>query len=238
MEKVKAYGAIGFMSLMFFATIDTIYARALGDYVVGAIGLRAWTGEDQMGIHLSLIYFFILFLLGAYWVEKYAREVLKINKKTVFLLFLGLNAVFYIVTGGVAKNVKANAEGLLTIGFKPTEESEMTYDFENGNYTAFEADIILKNYSDEEKTFYLMITDRYDSELIKIYDLDGEKKLFVLEGNETRRFSIDLENALVESGYIDQYDGGSGWSMLDQIIIYNEDGEVLLDNRKFVGLKL
>ncbi|GEK91828.1 hypothetical protein [Alkalibacterium kapii] len=170
MEKVKAYGSIGFMSLMFFATIDTIYARALGDYAVEAIGLRAWSGENQMGIHLSLIYFFSLFLFGAYWVEKYAREGLKINKKTVFLLFLGLNTIFYLSTGAVAKNVKATAEGLSTIGLEPTEENSVFYDFENGQYTDFEADITLKNYSDEEKMFYLIITERDNDEFTKIYD--------------------------------------------------------------------
>lgn len=94
--------------------INTRYSRPLGDYIVEFIGLRSWTG-DQTGLHLSVIYYDILFIVSMQFVRKLGMSQLNLNLKKIFVYLIGLNILFSFVTGTIVKNVEANSKGLLAI---------------------------------------------------------------------------------------------------------------------------
>src|SRR5699024_4352021 len=171
----KAFLSVFFLSLIFFMMIDTTYFNAAGDYVVKFLGLKAWTG-DYTGIHLTFFYFLPLFIAALFLVRKYAIRGLKIKSSKIFLIFIGLNVLFSIFTGFLAKNIKANAQGLFPISFEQEQPHYMEYEFEDNEYTQFSAEFTLTNYSKESKTFHLVIDNEYSDDdnftPISFYDLD------------------------------------------------------------------
>ena len=100
-NKVKAALSIICMSSLFYMMVTTKYARALGDYVLEMLGLNSWTG-DYDGVHLTVIYFGILFICSLFLVSKYAISNLNMRKRTIFLFFILLLTLFYSITSMVA----------------------------------------------------------------------------------------------------------------------------------------
>ncbi|MDY0236362.1 MAG: hypothetical protein RBR71_10050 [Gudongella sp.] len=239
-KKTKAFLSMLFMSLTFYMMIETTYVNAVGDYVIEFIGLKSWTG-NYTGTHLTIYYFMPLFIIGIILVKKYAIHDLKIKWKIVIIVFIGLNTIFALSTEAIAKNIKANSEGLLSIGLEQEDSNHMEYEFKDGKYTKFTADIKLTNYSKEDKQFHLVIDNKYLRNPIRLYNLDGSRAIFKLKGEETKMFSINLDNYLVKDGNINKNDYGNvaGSGDITGVIIFDDrDDEVKIDNNNFFGISL
>jgi len=239
-KKIKAYLSVLLMSLSFYMMIETPYISAMGDYVLEFIGLKSWTGNNT-GTHLTIFYFTPLIIIGVILVKKYAIRDLKIKRKIVIIAFIGLNIIFLLSTGLMAKSIKASSKGLLAIGIDQKYDNYMEYEFNDGRYVKFKADIKLTNYSKEDKQFYLMINNNYGKSHIGIYNLDGSKAIFKLKGKETKVLSINLDdylakdNSLNENGYRNV--GGSGH--ITGIIVFDNKGDkVKIGNNNFFGISL
>ncbi len=243
-KKIKAFLSMLFMSITFYMMLETKYVNALGDYLIEFIGLKSWTG-DYTGVHLTIFYFMPLFIIGTILVKKYIVNDLKINWKIVVIIFIGLNTIFALSTGAIAKQIKGSSPGLLSIGLEDDEINNMEYKFNNSRYIDFEAEIKLVNYSKEDKEFHLMIVNDYnknhDIKLIRLYNLDGSKAVFKLEGKEEKIFSISLDEYIIKGGYINEksYDAGAGSGVIVEVIILDDKGEeVKLDENNFFGVRL
>ena len=238
-NKVKGGLSIFFMSLSFYMMITTKYARPLGDYVLEFIGLPSWTG-DYTGFHLTIIYFWVLFIIGLSLVKKYARDGLNMKKRRVFLVFIGLIVVFNTMTGATVKTIKKNSPGLLSIGYN-SENGRMSYESRDYEFTQFVADFELTNYSDEKKTFHIGLDnssyekDGFDS--INFYLFDGNQATFELEAGQTTAFSLSLDDYHVTGGR--KHENGSGNGTIQQVILTNDKGDrVKLDRKDFIGIDM
>lgn len=238
-NKVKGGLSILLMSVTFYMMITTKYTHALGDYILEFIGLKSWTG-DYSGVHLTVIYFGILFMIGLFLVEKYAIAGLNIRRRSVFFIFVALMTVFSLITGMTARNIKKNSSGLLAIGYN-SSGSSMNYRSEDNKFVEFTAELELTNYSNEKKTFYLSIDSpfyREDGiEEISFYTLDGKPAIFELESNETKSFSLSLDNYNIVGGR--EFQNGSENGIIEEIVLTNHKGnKVRLDSTNFFGIEL
>lgn len=232
-KKAKVYLSVFVMSLMFFMIIDTRYARPIGDYIIEFMGLRSWTG-NQTGLHLSAIYFGVLFIVSILFVRRFAMSELNLNWKRIFVYLIGLNILFTFATGTIVKNIKANSKGLLAIGIE--KKSNLSYEFDGETYIQFDGEITLKNYSDEEQHFYLMIDDREGIGSAELYNSYEHDSFFSLKGNEEKTFFITLDHVKVENIDFPDYDWASGTGGIDRLVLTNENGEVVrLEENDFLG---
>jgi len=238
-DKIKGGLSIFFMAAIFYMMITTKYTNALGDYVLEFIGLKSWTG-DYSGVHLTIIYFGILFIICLFMVSKYAVNRMNIRRRNVFFVFLALMIVFYSITGVTVQHIKSNSQGLLSIGYN-SSESSMDYRSEDNRFIEFIAEFELTNYSDEKKTFYLSITNPYDREEgieeIRFYNNDGKQAKFGLDGNQTKSFSVGLDNYDVIGGR--GFQNGSGSGIVQEILLTDDEGnKVRLDSENFFGVEI
>ncbi len=231
-NKIKGVVTIFLMSLLFYMMITTKYTHALGDYILEFIGVESWTGNNYSGFHLTIIYFGVPFIISLLIVEKYAVDLLNMRRTRIFLIFIFLMTVFYLITGTIAVNIKKNSPGLLSVGYS-NENSHMEYKSENNKITEFNAEFELTNYSNEIRTFYLSIDSSYYRQdgikEISFYTLDGKKAIFQLRGNETKLFSLNLNDYRVEGGRVSQ----NGWEagIIKEIVLTNDKGDkVRLDS--------
>jgi len=238
-NKVKGGLSIFLMSVTFYMMLTTKYTNALGDYLLEFIGLRSWTG-DYSGTHLTVIYFGILFMISLFIVKKYAIYDLNISRRKVFIIFVALMIVFSSITGMVARNIKKNSTGLLTIGYN-SSGSSMNYKSKDYKYVEFTAEFELTNYSNKKKTFYITIDSpfyREDGiEEITFYTYDGERAVFELLSNETKFFSLSLDDYNVVGGRV--YQNGYGSGTIQEIVLSNDSGnKVKLDSKNFFGIEI
>ena len=147
-NKVKGILSILFMSVTCYMMITTKYTHALGDYVLEFIGLKSWT-DDYSGTHLTVLYFGVLFIIGLFLVDKYAKNGLNIKGRTVFIIFVALMFMFTSITGMTARTIKTYSSGLLTIGYN-SNGSSMNYKSDDKEFVEFTAEFKLTNYSKEK----------------------------------------------------------------------------------------
>ncbi len=238
-NKVKGRLSILFMTVTFYMMVTTKYTHALGDYILEFIGLKSWTG-DYSGIHLTVIYFGVLFIIGLFLVEKYAIEGLSIRRRNIFLIFVVLMTVFSSITGMTARHIKENSSGLLAIGYT-SKDSNINYKSKFNKLVEFTSEFELTNYSNEKKTFYLSIDSPFymkdGIEEIRFYTFDGKPAIFELESKETKPFSLSLDHYNIMGGRRFQNGGGSG--IVEEIVLTNDQGDkVRLDRNYFFGIEL
>jgi hypothetical protein len=235
-NKVKGILSILFISVTFYMMITTRYTHALGDYLLEFIGLKSWTGNYN-GIHLTIFYFGILFILGLFLVQKYATSGLNIKGRNLFIIFVVLILTFASITGMTARIIKKYSSGLLTIGYVPNSSS-MNYKSDNKGLVEFTAEFKLTNYSGEKKTFHIIIDNPFYSEdEINFYTFNGELAIFELDGKETKTFSLSLEDYNILSGYGSL--NGSGIGVIREIVLSNDkDNKVRLYDNYFYGIEL
>ncbi len=88
---------------------------SLGDHLLGKIGIRAWSGENE-GLHIGLIYFMTIFIIGLGNLKDYRMKI-KLSKFKSFILFVIIVLILNIGVIEGYKIVKSNSKGLLSIGF-------------------------------------------------------------------------------------------------------------------------
>lgn len=229
-SKIKGRFSILLMSLIFYCMITTKYTHALGDYIVEFVGLNSWTG-DYSGVHLTIIYFAIPFIISLLEVERYVISM-NISRIHVFLVFIVLMTIFYLLTGLIVSNIKKNSPGLLSIAFNP-ENSSINYSTKDKEIVEFTAEFELINYSNEKRTFYISIdrpSYRQDGiEAISFYTINGEKAVFQLEGNETKIFSLNLNDYKVVGGR--KFQNGSESGTVEEIVLTDDEGDKVTLNR-------
>lgn len=230
-SKVKAGFSILLMSLIFYCMITTKYTHALGDHILEFVGLNSWTG-DYSGFHLTIIYFGIPFIISLLAVERYVINGLNISRMRVFLGFVVLMTIFYLLTGMIVSNIKKNSPGLLSIAFN-AENSNINYSTKDNELVEFTAEFELTNYSNEKRTFYISIdrpSYRQDGiEAINFYSYNGDKATFQLEGNETKIFSISINDYKVVGGK--EFLNGSLSGTVEEIVLTNDAGDKVTLNR-------
>lgn len=239
-DKVKGGISIFFMSVTFYMMVTTKYTHALGDYILEFIGLKSWTG-DYSGMHLTVIYFGILFVISLFLVEKYAICRLNIRGKSVFFIFVVLMIAFSSITGITAKYIKSNSEGLLSIGYNSFSDNSMNYRYEGNKLVEFTAKFELTNYSDKKKSFNLSINNTFDREIkneeISFYTFDGKPAILQLEGNETKSFAIDLNSYDINGGK--ELHNGSSRGSIQEIILTDDKGNMVkLNSKDFFGVEI
>lgn len=237
--KIKTALSIFAAALTAFMAMETPYTGALGDYVLEFIGLPSWTG-DRTGLHLTVIYFGILFFISLFFVGRYALEGLKLRKRTVFILFVVLMTLFSNGTGAAAKSIKGNTPGLLAIGYN-ADSSRLDYTCQNNTYSAFTAEFQLTNYSKETKRFSISIDTPYNREEgvspIRIEAVGGGALVYQLGPGESRLFSLNLDSCRPVDGPAVRDGGGSG--NIQELILADEQGDaVRLTSREFWGVAL
>ncbi len=229
-SKIKGGISILLMSLIFYCMITTKYTHALGDYIVEFVGLNSWTG-DYSGVHLTIIYFAIPFIISLLEVERHVISM-NISRIHVFLVFIVLMTIFYLLTGLIVSNIKKNSPGLLSIAFN-SENSSINYSTKDKEIVEFTAQFELINYSNEKRTFYISIdrpSYRQDGiEAISFYTINGEKAAFQLEGNETKIFSLNLKDYKVAGGR--KFQNGSESGTIEEIVLTDDAGDKVILNR-------
>ncbi len=238
-DKVKAGLSILLLAAVFFMMVETPFTRALGDYILEFIGLRAWSGE-QSGAHLTVFYFGMLFFLALHLVKVHAVKGMTLRIRTVFIIFAVLVSSFSAVTVATAKQIKRNLPGLMTIGYN-SNGSSIAYRSENGQYDEFAARFTLTNYSPEAKTFHISI-DGFSSpeegcQAIELLTHDGKPAVFDLQGNESKPFVVNLENYQVSGGLETSETLAHG--IVQGMMLSDDQGDtVRLDSKNFFGIEL
>ncbi len=241
-KKFKGVIAILVLSISFFMMITLKHTHALGDYVLQFIGLRPWTGEYS-GMHLTIFYFGALAILGLILVRKYVIDDLGVRGRNVFLIFIVIMTIFTFATNTVVVSIKGNSEGLFSIGYN-SKDSNISYAYEDMKYSHFRAEVEMRNYGDETKEFQLTIGNPFhreeETEGFDIYDKNGKRVVFSLEGNETRIFRIDLEEYDIVSGkFLFKGSRGSGKGSIREVILSDDKGNTIrLDENNFFGIEI
>jgi len=238
-DKNKGRISILMMAVFFFINLETKYTRALGDYILEFLGIASWSNGNK-GLHLTLIYFGVLFMISFFLVKKNCIEKLKYSRKKIFIIFAVLVTLFSVSTNMIAETIKKTSDGLLSIGYD-TEYSEMEYQFRDNEYVEFNADFQLTNYSYEDREFYISIKNSYigdgEESVFSFYTYDGEKAKFYLEGEESKSFNLSLDQYKVEGGPKGLNGGGAAYGF--EILLTDDQGEkVLLGDNNFFGLKI
>jgi len=234
-NKIKGIMAILFLSISYYMMITTKYIGALGDYFLKLIGMKLWTGE-YTGMHLTIVYFGILTILGVYLVNKYAIERLGIRKRIILLIFIVCINIISSMTDFTARYIKNHSGGLLSVGFN-SKNSKMEYKSKGMEYTYFNAEIEMVNYGGHSKTFYLTIDrpiyEKGDNMNIDILTKDGNEAAFELDGNETKTFRINLDEYKICSEGLGRNSGGKG--TIKELILTDDNGNLvkLNDNNSF-----
>ena len=239
--KPKTKGVISVLVLIISAymMITTKYFNALGDYALEAIGLRAWSNHDS-GFHLTVIYFGIFFIIALHYVRKYVIDLMGIRSRTVFWFVLASLTLLYFLTGTVAKSIKGNSEGLLSIGYDG-ESSKMEYHTKDNEYVEFNAEMTFTNYSKEDKEFYINIQESFRNNRktseIQVCELNGEPALFRLHNKEAKTILITLENYNLVNP--NKFEHGYSGGYVQRVILEDIKGDrIMLDRKDFIGVEL
>lgn len=222
-EKLKLYGPIIGIALIFYMMISTPHSRALGDIILESIGIAAWT-NGYNGIHLTVIYFGILFLVVLMLISRFPKEERRRYRKHNFLVFIFSVTIIFLIHSSIVHNIMKNSEGLYSIAITSTE-SRYKYNIKNGELEEFSYEFELTNYADEIKEFSLDVEFGDDNIYeFEIYDKQGELAKFNINGKESRRYIINLDDYMIKvSGADNQHHIGSS-GIIDSIILLDSEG--------------
>jgi len=190
------------VTLLMMVSIEPIGAP--GDYLLESIGLKSWSSEHS-GFHLAIIYFGVPFILGLNLLGHYRKKLRISGWKTFLYSIIIISCLKYSIIE-IAEYSKGKSEGLLTIGF---DSNESTYRIEkNQQYTKFNIQVKMTNYSSEKRIFKIAIDSRFrreeNQDALHFVDSNGEDAIFVLEGKETRFIDISSENYSIVNEELDE----------------------------------
>lgn len=235
--KKKFNLSIFLLALTFYMMIDTTYHRALGDYVLEFFGLKAWTGTYG-GFHLTILYFGVLFFICLYFYRQYSEQIENISSFKKFIIFLLLVTSMAFMSTSTAKMIKSQSDGVKSIAYV-SENNLMEYRSIDDEIVTFNAYFTLENYSDQTQKFHIRIDSPWSRKdnipPIDIYNLEGEKAVFILQGKEEKTFRINLEDYIIDGGrkYSVSFKG-----VIDELTLYNDYEKIYLKEGKFFHLKI
>ncbi len=238
-DKVKGALSIIFMSIIFFLEVETKHVPALGDYILDFFGIISLS-EARSGVHLSVVYFGVLFLISIVLVAKYAINRLSMNRKTVFVIFIVLVISFSFITDATAQHIKRTSDGLLAIGYN-SNQSMIECELKDQEIIDFEATFTLINYGKKKIDFFVSLDHPVFKEenvkRIEIFTQDGAHASFSLGAGESREFNINLEKYKISGGLRT----GVGYykTNVSEIVLSSSNGKVImLSNDNFFGTVL
>ncbi|SKC79987.1 hypothetical protein [Maledivibacter halophilus] len=239
-NKILAIGSIMLTAISFFMMVDTKYFGALGDYIIQGMGLKAWSGNGNLGTHLTIFYFLIPLIIGLIGVNKYCHLELKLSKMKIFIIICIILFVFTAGLNEYAEWIKREADGLLSIEVI-WNESEHYFNANDEEITEFGAEIKLKNHSNERREFYLGIKEPNINQKIFqthneygaiAYGNDNTPLLIALEPKSVSRIKVNFKNDTNEITF--ESDTGSS-GRIDNIVLYNDNEAVLFSYGQFLG---
>lgn len=219
-DKLKLYGPTIILALLFYMMMTTPHSRVLGDIILESIGLKAWT-DGYNGLHLTVIYFGILFLVILVLSNRLSAVKTINYRKHKIILFICSVIVIYLVHNTLVHNMMENSAGLHSIAIAP---SGNTYEYKiaDGEIEEFNCEFELTNYSKEVKRF---IIDGFNDNIIgfEIYDKQGTMTEFEIYGKETRNYRINLDNYIVKVKGIDIQQNIGSRGIIDSLLLLNDN---------------
>lgn len=220
-KKIKSYGLIIVLAIIFYLMLSTPHSRALGDIVLELIGLKAWT-DGYNGMHLTVIYFGIIFFIVYMLYKRITIDESNKKIKHKLLLFICSVTILYLSHSAIVHMMMQNADGLSSIAITSSGNSYQ-YTIVNGELEEFECEFSLTNYSREAKHFSVA---GYINNITKfeIYNKQGELAKFYLHSKGSSIYKINNDNFEIKVNSIDmqQYSGGSG--IIDSLILIDDNG--------------
>ena len=219
-DKLKIYGPIILSALLFYMMIDTPHSRALGDIVLETLGLEAWTYGNQ-GIHLTVVYFAVLFFLVIF-ASRFIPVDCDISKKRRIFVFVGTVLVIYLAHSTIIHDRMEQLEGLQSMVIAPSGGS-YEYKIAEGEVEEFLCEVELRNYSEEARQF--TIIDINDSATdFQLYDKQGAPVQFVIPGKETRKYRINHNDYILKHLDLEGRQPIAGKGTIDKILLQDSQG--------------
>jgi len=227
---------VSLMMIIFaFMMIDTMYLKAIGDYILEAVGLSAWSNGD-MGVHLTIVYFGIPFLVCFFWLSHRLRRA---NRKPVVfvILIVGCIVLSFLTTQGVLLS-KTLSNSLYALTYD-NENANIQYRVENDKLKEFRCEVTLTNHGSQPQQFELSIKGLQvfisDETHLTILDETGNPATFKLDGKETRTFVIEYPE--FEPSYRLMYNNGGFGGTIQTILLKDAiSGETYEFSERFQGL--
>ena len=225
------------MSVLFFMIIDTKYLPPLGGMLLESVGLKAWSGGDT-GLHLTLIYFGIPFLIAYLELRRHHVIHKDFRKLNAFVLFIACVTLLNIGTSFVVQKMKSNMDGLYTIAYID-ETGSLKFSYSEQKLNDLHIEFALKNYDDEDHSFNVNLNSKWFEQdrvkPIKILNRDGTLATFTIKAGESKLFVIDQSNYTIEGGYIGDNMGYG--SFVEDIILSGEGYDTVILNYKSIFVK-
>ena len=229
---------ISLMMIVFaYMMTDTMYLKAIGDYVLEMLGLPAWSNGD-MGLHLTIFYFGIPFLVCFFWL---LQRLGKQNRKPVVfvVLILGVVILSFLTTQGVLLT-KTVSDNLYALTYHD-ENAKVEYRVDGGVIKKFICQVTLTNHGSEPQQFELSIKGlrafEEEDEILTILNEKGYPASFRLDGKESRTFVIEYPEYM--PSVMLRYNNG-GFSGTVQTILLTDaiTGKTYEFSERFQGLIL
>lgn len=219
--KLRSYGPIIILALVFYMMLSTPHSRALGDIVIESFGLKSWT-DGYSGIHLTVIYFGILLFIIYLIYKKFVNDEVGIRRKYKIIFFIASVTIYYLVHSAFVHMEVGNAEGLNTIAIAPDGNS-YTYKIVDGELVEFEYEFNLTNYSREAKYFTI---EGYINDLVRfeIYDKQDELIQYFLRGKGTENYKLNLKNVNIKIYGLDKLFSAGGGGRVDSLTLIDDEG--------------
>ncbi len=223
----KAGLSIALMSISFFLMIENKYICCVGGLVSSLLKLPHWS-NGSTGIHMPILYFGIPFVFSFAFVGKYAVKDLGLKKRWIFLIFvIAVTSLVATANQGIVI-AKSHSKGLLSIAYESSADN-LKFSSKDFKITQFDAQLTLKNYSNQKHVFTIKLDSPYfreeGFEPFEIRNLDGSLKKFELAPSESNTFLLNNEQMLITSGKV--ISDGSSSGICNEVILTSDTGETV-----------
>lgn len=236
MKKVLGFGVTLIVPLLIFLIINTPYHEPLGEVLLERIG----TGGGKE-FHLPMFYVFLIILIGLNIVRDFLYANYPKSKGRVWMIVIGLVFCWAFLIDGMIVFNKSIQEGVNSIGFI-ADESGYNYKVSNNELIEFEGTVTLKNYSNQDKAFYMMCyihhfrDDIFTQGEFWEYEVDQDSpRKIIVPAKTTRKVTVDFKTGIMND--IPGEDE-SGRGIIDFVKLYDEDSAVMLDGINIWGYEV
>lgn len=236
-NKLKAIASLLLMATSLFVMIDTKHFNAVGDTLLKSVGIAPWTG-DHTGIHMTVIYFGIVFLLSFPLVRIFFMARYKKSLSHVLVILAILITGMTQMTEMTINRIKADSDGVYSIEYLE-EGSYFEYSYDEGKLIDLVVLFTLKNHSQEDRDFKVSLDSNWMRNerdgYIKILNKDGSFATFNLHGKEEETFAMTLLNYNLSDNRVFT---GRGGGEIKNLIIEDANHRIKLSDDYFFGLEL